>query len=200
MQIKTAEYLISATELANAPHLGDKPEIVMLGRSNVGKSSLINALCHRKNLAHTSNTPGKTRKINYYNINDTVLWVDLPGYGYAKVSKTEQAHWQKALSEYLLHRESIVLYVVLMDARHGPTPLDEQMLTWLHGNDCPTLGILNKSDQVKSTKEPLQAAQAIWPGLTVLPFSARDPHKFRNSLVPYLLAAQQPEFAAPVLS
>ncbi|MBK8190891.1 MAG: YihA family ribosome biogenesis GTP-binding protein [Vampirovibrionales bacterium] len=147
MKIHVAEFIKSAPSLADAPVMGDAPEIAFVGRSNVGKSSLINCLTGRKNLAKTSNTPGKTRLINYYWIDNAWFLVDLPGYGYARVSKTEQARWQKSLETYLRQNPRLRLIFLLADGRHGFQPNDIQMAQWLRYHDLPTRVALTKADK-----------------------------------------------------
>lgn len=147
MRIIKAEYLLSAPDLSFCPD-GDKPEICFAGRSNVGKSSVINALTRRKKLARTSNSPGKTRSLNYYLIDESWYLVDMPGYGYAKISKKEQARWGREMKRYLLERDSLQLVVVLLDSRHQPTTLDEEYLLWLGEHRIPFCIIQNKADKI----------------------------------------------------
>lgn len=159
MKIHNANYVISAPSLKECPDFEETPELVLVGRSNVGKSSFINSMLQRKNLARTSNTPGKTRYINFYDIFyekpsppkgtvERMIFVDLPGYGYAKVSKTEQEKWRKNLEAYLLKRDAIRLVFQMIDARHGPQENDIQMYEWLqyHGREVQI--ILTKADKV----------------------------------------------------
>ncbi|MFM7468405.1 MAG: ribosome biogenesis GTP-binding protein YihA/YsxC [Vampirovibrionales bacterium] len=168
------KFLTASPTLALCPEAVDENgtpllEVVMVGRSNVGKSSLINALMGQKKLAHTSNTPGKTRLIQFYDCafrmgeqGQTVRFrlVDLPGYGYAKVSKTMQAAWQKELTNYLAHREAIALVVQILDARHGLKENDQQMLEWLLQLPRIPRIVLNKSDQLNQS-EKHKVAQAV---------------------------------------
>lgn len=147
MKILTAEFVTSADSLKTCPEF-KLPEIAMIGRSNVGKSSFINTLVNRKNLARTSNTPGKTRLINFYNINNKFVITDLPGYGYAKISKTEQAKWKQHLEDYLLNREPLDFVFHLIDCRHEVQANDIQMREWLDYNDIPVITIATKSDQL----------------------------------------------------
>lgn len=147
IKIASAAFVTSAPSLKEAP-TWTLPEIAMVGRSNVGKSSFINTLVGRKNLAKTSNTPGKTRLINFYEINEAFSLVDLPGYGYAKVSKTMQAQWQRDLQTYLEKRRNLILVIQLIDARHGPQDSDEQMLAWLEHREIPTVLVLTKADKI----------------------------------------------------
>ncbi len=151
-------FVKSAPSLKDAPDLGGLPEIVLVGRSNVGKSSFINVVLNRKNLAKTSNTPGKTRLINFFNIDDTWVFVDLPGYGYAKVSKTEQQKWKANLETYLKKREAIKTVIQLIDARHGPKESDLQMREWLIYQDRPQLVVLTKADKIKARELNQQVA------------------------------------------
>src|SRR5207253_3897566 len=123
MKITSAEFVKSAFDRAHWTTDG-LPEIAFLGRSNVGKSSLLNSLLLRKGLARTSNTPGRTQSINYFLINDEIYFVDLPGYGYARVSKTMRADWGKMAEEYLSDRVQLALCIQLIDSRHPPTALD----------------------------------------------------------------------------
>lgn len=175
MKLAKAEYVTSAPTLQEAPPW-NLPEIVLVGRSNVGKSSFINTLVNRKNLAKTSNTPGKTRLMNFYKVNDRFAFVDLPGYGYAKVSKAMQAQWQKQLTRYLEKRPNLVLVIQLIDARHGPQESDRQMFSWLMHHQKPTLVVLTKADKI-SRSDLGKQVQATGKGLgispdQVLPFSA----------------------------
>jgi len=151
MKIKTAVFVKSAPKLSDAPTL-KLPEVALIGRSNVGKSSFINALCNRKSLAKTSNTPGKTRLLNYYIINDTFHIVDMPGYGYAKVSKTEQALWSENFEEYLTQREQLSFAIQFIDARHEVQKNDIQMREWLNFNNIRTITVITKADLIKKAK------------------------------------------------
>lgn len=123
MKVTNAEFVISAVRPEQYP-ADNQPEVALAGRSNVGKSSFINRLIQRKGLARTSSQPGKTQTLNFYNINDLFRFVDVPGYGYARVSKTERAKWGQMIEHYLLHRENVQLLLLLMDFRHAPTELD----------------------------------------------------------------------------
>ncbi len=157
MIIKKAEIMISAVEPAQYPNTG-WPEIALAGRSNVGKSSLINSLVNRKALARVGNTPGKTRIINFYNINDSISLVDLPGYGYAKVSREEQKSWGKLAETYLNSRKNLNMILLLVDIRHDPTPDDIIMLNYIKesGREYVVIATkadkLNKSDYKKHTE------------------------------------------------
>lgn len=129
----------------------DRPEIVFSGRSNVGKSSLINKLCNRKNLARVSATPGKTATINYYDI-DGLYFVDLPGYGYAKVSASERARWDELINSYFAVNERCTLLIQLLDSRHAPSADDRMMLEYLQHHNIPFLAALTKADKLNKTQ------------------------------------------------
>lgn len=147
-----AEFLLSAPNIDGCPDLGGQPEIAMVGRSNVGKSSLINSLIRRKRLAHTSNTPGKTRLINYYWVDSTWALVDLPGYGFAQVSKTEQERWRQSLEQYLRQRSTLLGVLQLIDARHGPQANDRQMNEWLSACGVEVGIVVTKMDKAKRSQ------------------------------------------------
>ena len=132
----------------------DGPEVAFVGRSNVGKSSLINALARQRQLARVSNTPGRTQLINVFGHADGGTVVDLPGYGYAKVPNRVRRDWPEMIEGYLLDRETLVMVFVLVDGAIGPTPLDAQMLDWLRENEIPHTVVATKSDKVKSSKRP----------------------------------------------
>ncbi|UAB81485.1 YihA family ribosome biogenesis GTP-binding protein [Marixanthomonas sp. SCSIO 43207] len=148
MQIKSAEFVMSNSDVAKCPksHL---PEYAFIGRSNVGKSSLINMLMQRKNLAKTSGRPGKTQLINHFLINKNWHLVDLPGYGYAKVSKKNKKTFQKFITEYFLKREQLVMGFVLVDCRHQPQPIDLEFMEWLGEQQFPFAIIFTKADKLK---------------------------------------------------
>lgn len=128
------------------------PEIALAGRSNVGKSSFINTLINRKNLARTSSKPGKTQTLNFYLIEDALHFVDVPGYGYAKVSKTERAKWGKMIETYLTQREQLRAVVSLVDLRHPPTQEDIQMYQFLKYYDLPVIVVATKADKIPRGK------------------------------------------------
>lgn len=148
MQIKSAEFVMSNSDVTKCPksHL---PEYAFIGRSNVGKSSLINMLMQRKNLAKTSGRPGKTQLINHFLINKNWHLVDLPGYGYAKVSKKSKKTFQKFITEYFLKREQLVMGFVLVDCRHQPQPIDLEFMEWLGEEQFPFAIIFTKADKLK---------------------------------------------------
>ena len=145
-------FLKSATRVDDLPE-SDR-EVAVVGRSNVGKSSLINAFANRTRLAHTSKTPGRTQLINIFEVEPGVTVVDLPGYGYAKVPNRVKQDWGQMIEGYLLHRDCLEMVMVLVDGEIGPTKLDVQMLDWLRSNEIPHQVIATKSDKVKSSKKP----------------------------------------------
>lgn len=147
MIIKKAEYVGSFVDLETLPP-GAMPEIALVGRSNVGKSSLINKIVNRKGLAKSSSTPGKTRTINYFLINESWHLVDLPGYGYAKVSQQERNRWQKMIEKYLQKREQLKGVIMLLDIRHEPNQNDQLMKNWLLASNLPLLLIATKADKI----------------------------------------------------
>lgn len=153
-EIKKAVFYKTVAELAAGPKTF--PEIAFAGRSNVGKSSLINALVSRKKLAQISKTPGKTRNLNYYLINDKLFFVDLPGYGYAKASTTEKERWSKLVDDYLNQSPKLDGVVSLLDIRHEPTELDLQMANWARQAGKPALFALTKADKLSRMQQKKQ--------------------------------------------
>lgn len=151
MIVKNPRFEISAVKPAQYPKQG-KPEIVLVGKSNVGKSSFINTMINRKKLARTSSEPGKTRQINFYNIDDDFYFVDLPGYGYSKMSKVEQEQVGKFIEEYLFKREEISLIIFLVDIRHEPTSNDKLMYNYVISSKLPFIVLANKADKIAPTK------------------------------------------------
>lgn len=151
MLIKNPKFEISAVGPKQYPSQG-LPEIVLVGKSNVGKSSFVNTMIHRKKLARTSSEPGKTRQINFYNMDDQFYFVDLPGYGYSKMSKKEQEQVGKFIENYLFHREEISLIIFLIDIRHSPTANDKLMYQYIISSGLPCLILANKADKIAITK------------------------------------------------
>jgi GTP-binding protein len=145
MKITTAKFITSAPSIKECPDFG-LPEFALIGRSNVGKSSFINSIANIKNLAKTSNKPGKTRLINLFLINESFVIADLPGYGYAQVSKKMQDDWKKNLERYLLNRKEIVSLIQFVDARHPLQSNDLQMAEWIRYNNLPLIVIATKVD------------------------------------------------------
>lgn len=175
MKITSAEFVRSAF---NRSHWieDNRPEIAFLGRSNVGKSSLLNSLLGRKGLARTSNTPGRTQSINYFLVNGSFYFVDLPGYGYAKVSKTMRKDWGEMARDYLSDRSELVLFIQLVDSRHPPTELDLQLNDWLLANEKPHIVIATKADKLSKTQlaKQLAALARELPDSKILPYSAES--------------------------
>ncbi len=151
MEIKKAEFTISSAKLSQCPN-EDRAELAFIGRSNVGKSSLINMLTDRKALAKTSATPGKTVLINHFNINDSWYLVDLPGYGFAKRSKKVQDELTQMISSYILNREQLVNVFLLIDIRHDPQKIDLEFMEWLGENGIPFSIVFTKADKIGSGK------------------------------------------------
>ena len=181
-----AKFLISAEKLSQCPEY-TLPEFPLLGRSNVGKSSFINGLANHKKLAKTSNTPGKTRLINFFDFSNKFMLADLPGYGYAKVSKEAQNRWQKYLEEYLLERKQIASLVQLIDGRHDIQKNDFQMREWVEAYDLPIFTIVTKMDYVPKSKT-LNVIKNVEKqcGGVVLPFSAVD-NRYNEKIFDYIL-------------
>lgn len=176
MKIISAEFVTSAVKPPNYP-AGELPEVALAGRSNVGKSSLLNKLINRKRLARTSNTPGRTRLINFFLVNDSFHLVDLPGYGYARVPVGERDSWKKMVEDYLMTRPHLKGVLLLVDSRHPPTAMDLQMYGWLKFRGLPAAVAATKADKLsrsrllqslKVIKKDLQLAE----GDALVPFSA----------------------------
>ena len=176
MNIKNPKFEISAVGPKQYPN-NHLPEIVLVGKSNVGKSSFINTMINRKKLARTSSEPGKTRQINFYNIDDIFYFVDLPGYGYSKMSKKEQEQVGKFIEQYLFHRKEITLIIFLIDIRHSPTANDRLMYNYIISSGLPCLILANKADKIAITKvddtvKALQKELNPIGDITTLPFSS----------------------------
>lgn len=178
MKVNKADFIISAVGPDQYP-VDALPEIALAGRSNVGKSSLINRMINRKNLARTSSTPGKTQQLNYYRINDDLYFVDFPGYGYAKVSKTSRQQWGKMIEKYLLEREPLKLVLQMVDLRHSPSKEDIMMYDWLRHNGLPVCVVGTKADKIPKTRREkhykvIKQELGILPGNLFIPFSSEE--------------------------
>jgi len=150
VKIKSAEFIISNTDVAKCPK-DSIPEYAFIGRSNVGKSSLINMLVGRKSLAKTSGRPGKTQLINHFKINDNWFLVDLPGYGYAQISKSKRKTFQKFITDYFFNRKQLVCTFLLVDSRHEPQKIDLEFMRFLGENEIPFCIVFTKSDKLNSS-------------------------------------------------
>ena len=171
-----AEFVLSAVKSGTFIRDG-RPQVTFAGRSNVGKSSVINRLLNRKNFARVGATPGKTTQINYFRIDNKIYFTDLPGYGYAKVSKEERDRWGRLMESYFQEEGLITLGVLIVDARHKPTVDDVTMCNWFKGTGCPLIVVANKLDKLKN-REIEPNLQTIWDTLELedndilIPFSA----------------------------
>ncbi len=173
MKITSAEFTKSAFNESHWTTDG-LPEIAFLGRSNVGKSSLLNSLLQRKGLARTSNTPGRTQSINFFLINESFYFTDLPGYGYAKVSKTMRHDWGVMAEEYLSQRRELVLSIQLVDTRHDPTQLDRQLHEWLIHHHKNHFIVATKTDKLSNNKlkKSFAEIEKSLPGSKIIAYSA----------------------------
>jgi GTP-binding protein len=173
MKVTSAEFIKSAFQKDHWT-TDARPEISFLGRSNVGKSSLINSLLQRKGLARTSNTPGRTQSINFFLVNEAFYFVDLPGYGYAKVSKTMRADWGKMAEEYLVQRDELRLSIQLVDARHKPSELDRELNEWLLFHQKPHIVVATKADKLSSNKlrKSLSEIEEVLPESKIIAYSS----------------------------
>ena len=159
MEIKTSEFVLGASGMKHLPP-PERPEIAFVGRSNVGKSSLINMILGRRNLARTSRQPGKTRELNYYLVNESFFLVDLPGFGYAKTAKTQRRAWLELIQRYLSERESLRLLVHVVDARHRPMEIDRDIMDAMRGLPFPYLIALSKGDKLSGNARGKSIATA----------------------------------------
>jgi GTP-binding protein len=167
MKVTQAEFVISAVRPEQYPE-DALPEIALAGRSNVGKSSLINRLIHRKNLARTSSKPGKTQTINFYRINDAFYFADMPGYGFARVSKAMKAAWGRMVETYLTTRPHLVGVIQLIDLRHPPTRDDRNLYEWLKHHGLPVIIVATKADKISKGRWP-QHRKQVKEGLKLTP-------------------------------
>ena len=196
MKIKKAEFVVSNTDHKLCPD-DKRAEFAFIGRSNVGKSSLINMLMGNKSLAKTSGTPGKTQLINHFIVNEKWYLVDLPGYGYAKVSKNQRDKWQKLISNYLIQRTALTLVFVLLDSRLEPQKIDLEFMNWCGENQVPFAMVFTKIDKLSSTelnrnlakykKEMLKTWEELPPLFTTSATSASGKEPVLNYITAVLL-------------
>lgn len=174
MKVASAEFIKSAFDREQWVRDG-LPEIAFLGRSNVGKSSLINSLLNRKGLARTSSTPGRTRSINFFLINKCFYFVDLPGYGYAQVAKRKRESWGKMIEEYLAKREQLVLFIHLVDSRHQPTKPDQDLYEWLLFHGKRSIVVATKTDKLSNNQllKSIKVIEQTFPVSKIIAYSAQ---------------------------
>lgn len=194
MNLNDAKLLISAGSLKQIP-TKPLPHVVMIGRSNVGKSSLINRLLNRKNLARTSGEPGKTATINFYEIGGEMFWVDLPGYGYARVSQAERQKWGRLIDSYLNSDADMRLMIQLIDIRHKPTADDRMMVDWLKQCGRPYMVVCTKADKLSArgaadNAAMIRAELQLADEVPVVPFSATK-GTGREEVLAKILAVQE---------
>ena len=195
MNLQKAEFLTSITDLSKLPKDG-LPQIVFSGKSNVGKSSVINRVLNRKNFARVGETPGKTVHINFFRIDGSAYFVDLPGYGYAKVPKTEKERWGKLMEQYFSDPERISLGILIVDARHKPTADDVTMCAYFKTAGRPFVVVANKLDKLKKSElEPnlalIRQTLALSEDTPLIPFSA-EKGTGRDELLRHILAVCEP--------
>lgn len=192
MNLHNAEFILSAASLSSCPKDG-LPQIAFAGKSNVGKSSVINRLLMRKNFARVGEAPGKTTHINFFLIDKAMYLVDLPGYGYAKVPKAEKDRWAKLIESYFAHPDLITLGVLIVDARHKPTANDVIMAQWFQQSERPYLVVANKMDKLKKSEiEPnlqtIRETLGLDVSVPMVPFSA-EKGEGREQLLSHILKA-----------
>lgn len=191
MKVKKAEFIASSPNVMGCPK-EPLPEYAFIGRSNVGKSSLINMLCERKKLAKTSSTPGKTRLINHFKIDDSWFLADLPGYGYAKVSKKERESFGRMIEQYAQLRQNLICFFVLVDSRHEPQQLDLDFIEWLGDCNLPFVIVLTKVDKVKqkdkahNLKLLKQELSEHWEELPLIMESSAEKGKGREEILSFI--------------
>ncbi len=192
MNYQKVEFTLSAASASQFPRDGF-PQIAFAGKSNVGKSSVINRVLQRKNFAYTGSAPGKTIHINYFLVDQTAYLVDLPGYGYAKVSQAEKARWARLMESYFAAPELITLGILIVDARHAPTQNDVTMASWFQETGCPFVVVANKLDKLKKREiepnlETIRRDMSLSEDTVLLPFSA-EKGTGRDQLVGLIEAA-----------
>ena len=193
MNFNKVEFLISAASTKDFPK-NRFPEIAFAGKSNVGKSSVINRILNRKNFARVGETPGKTIHVNYFTVDGKCYFVDLPGYGYAKVSQSEKERWGKLMEDYFASQR-ITLGILIVDARHAPTNNDITMARWFMDTGCPFVVVANKVDKLGSTKiapnmKVIRQDLELGEEVTLIPFSA-EKGTGKDELVKYILSAAE---------
>lgn len=173
MRIISSEFSKCAVAPRDYPRDG-LPEIALIGRSNVGKSSLINTLLNRRGLAKTSSAPGKTRTVNFYKVNGEFYFVDLPGFGYAKVPVAVKRSWEQMVSDYLTGRANVAAAIVILDVRRDPGGVEENLYSWLAEANLPVVTVITKTDKLSANQlaKRRKAIISALPGITPLPFSA----------------------------
>lgn len=191
MNIVTADFVCSNTDYKKCP-APDKPEFAFIGRSNVGKSSLINAITNRKGMAKTSGTPGKTQVINHFVINNSWFLVDLPGYGFAKTAKTNREKWEKMIRDYLQNRTSLLVTFVLVDARLQPQTIDLEFMTWMGTHQLPFVIVFTKSDKLTKNELNRNVAQyskkllETWDETPRMFITSSESHVGKDELLQYI--------------
>lgn len=191
--IRDAEFIVSNTSVAKCP-AADRPEFAFIGRSNVGKSSLINMLTVRKGLAKTSATPGKTQLINHFLVNNAWYLVDLPGYGYARTSQSTKAGWDKMIRDYLLKRENLMTVFVLVDVRHEPQKIDVEFINWLGEQGVPFCIVFTKADKlskqqvIRSVESYKRTLRTTWEELPMLFHTSAQMRNGREEILDYILS------------
>jgi GTP-binding protein len=191
MIIKEVEFVMSNSDVRKCPK-PDRPEYAFIGRSNVGKSSLINMLMARKSLAKTSSTPGKTQLVNHFSVNQSWYLVDLPGYGYAKVPKAQKVKFEKMISDYILLRENLVSVFILVDIRHSPQQIDLEFMEWLGTSSIPFTMVFTKLDKLKQSEvQPkLKKYRAkmleTWEELPIQVLTSAEKKNGRDALLDYI--------------
>lgn len=192
MNINNAEFIKSAASPKDFITAAEIPTIVFSGKSNVGKSSVINKLLNRKNFARVGQSPGKTVHVNYFFIDKKAYFVDLPGYGYAKVSKTEKERWSRLMEQFFARNDLITLGIMIVDSRHKPTADDEVMANWFKMTECPLVVVANKVDKLKKSEiepslELIRQSLQLPESVKILPFSA-EKGDGRNELMSEILS------------
>lgn len=192
MNFHKVDFELSAAKPSQFPRNGI-PQIAFAGKSNVGKSSVINRVLMRKNFAYVGASPGKTIHINYFLVDETAYLVDLPGYGYAKVSKSEKERWGRLMEDYFAAGDLITLGILIVDARHAPTQNDITMATWFQQTGCPFVVVANKLDKLKKSQiqpnmDTIRQDLSLTEGTILLPFSA-EKGIGRDQLVAFIEAA-----------